>query len=161
MKLTKMAMCVGVALALGACTLPPTLEGSAQDQDTTVAAPEIKTTYAMGEQVELVGALYVAQPLEKVQQRFGADQLCSNVTIYNPTDSILDFSLFDFKVQNPNGEQLNPSLTVEGALQTGSLAYEGRTSGLVCTDDQGPGDYAVILDPLWGWEEPVLWIQTL
>lgn len=65
------------------------------------------------------------------QPESGKEFVVVTVDIANNSDSTLDYSTFEFKMQDSNGVQQNEAITAlsQGKLNSGSLAKGGKVSG--------------------------------
>lgn len=134
---------------------PPAFPGATSDDVVAQA----------GEAVNADGLTVTTTALEEGDGTLG-ETLCTTATYNNGTDAPATFSLFDWKLQDPNGAILMTGIIgSDNALSSGEIAPGGTASGDVCfTAPQGnpAGQYVVLLDPTFSFSsERIAWINTL
>jgi hypothetical protein len=79
---------------------------------------------------------------------FGDPQLIVTVTERNRDDAAKPYNLFDWRIQTPEGQVLDPGIpwNTDASLGSGDLVPGGSVSGDVAFD-VGPGTYYVIWKP--------------
>lgn len=102
---------------------------------------------AMGESVQLSGytATLTSASYGK-QELMDTDLVTVNVKIENRDDSAQAYNTFDWKIQTPNGQVLDPTFVAENSLGSGDLVGGGTVEGNVGFE-VGPGTYYVIYKP--------------
>lgn len=70
------------------------------------------------------------------------------VTIENRDDSAQPYNLFDWRLQTPNGQVIDPGFTTADTLESGDLVGGGSVSGKVVFEvGDTKGDYYIIYKP--------------
>lgn len=88
-----------------------------------------------GETLQARGVTVTAEPLERMTPSYSSPVLCSNVTYENNTADRLDYNQLDWSLQSPSGDIKTTTFSLQDdQLNSGDLAPEGTTSGLVCFD---------------------------
>ena len=118
-----------------------------------------------GAAVDADGLMVITTALTPGDDTLG-ETLCTTATYNNGTDSAAMFTLFDWKLQDPNGAILMTGIVgSDNPLSTGEIAPGGTASGDVCfTAPQGnpSGQYVVLLDPSFSFSsERIAWLNTL
>jgi len=118
-----------------------------------------------GAAVDAEGLVVTTTALTPGDDTFG-ETLCTTATYDNSTDAAAMFTLFDWKLQDPNGAILSTGLIgSDNPLSRGEIAPGGNVSGDVCfTAPQGnpAGQYIVLLDPSFRFTaERIAWLNTL
>lgn len=112
---------------------------------------ERDTAANAGDAVTLDDVTTTTTPLFDATNPIGGSHLCTTVTLNNGGDKSANFSIFDWKLQDPAGASRSSTYTVtENQLSSGEVAPGGSATGDVCFDNpQGspPGQYVVLLDP--------------
>ena len=142
--------------------------GTAQDAAGPPAFPGATAQDVVAEAgaaVDVDGLTVTATTLTAGDDTLG-ETLCTTATYRNGTASAATFTLFDWKLQDPNGAILNTGIVgSDNVLRTGEIAPGGSASGDVCFDapQGGPsGQYVVLLDPSFSFtSERVAWLNTL
>lgn len=116
-----------------------------------------------GDAVNADGLTVTATPLKAGDGTLGKT-LCTTATYNNGTKAAAQFSLIDWKLQDPNGTILNTGFTgSSNMLSTGQIAPGGKAAGDVCfTAPQGspPGQYVVLLDPTFRFtSDRIAWLN--
>src|SRR5699024_8587250 len=79
---------------------------------------------------------------------FGA-RLCSKVSIENNSDTEVQYSTFDWKLQYPSGDIKEPTISSDDTLNHGEIAPGGTAEGNVCFEEAGEdGQYVLISERL-------------
>ena len=117
----------------------------------------------IGEAARLSGYTAEVESIESVQ-RLGTDYFKIHVTVANRDDSSQPVSVFDWRVQTPQGTVIDPSFTLEdGMLEGADLIGGGATEGDVYFEaGDERGTYFVIYKPdpfdaargIWGVSAP-------
>lgn len=94
------------------------------------------------------------------------ETLCTAVSYANGTGSATTFSVFDWKLQDPNGTILDTGFVGSpDALGTGEIVPGGTATGDVCFDaprGDPSGRYVVLLDPSFRLtSRRIAWLNTL
>jgi hypothetical protein len=152
----------------GAATTAPGGPAAAQDPAAPPAFPGAASGDVVaqaGAAVDVDGLTMTVTALTPGDDTLG-DTLCTTVSYANGTSAAASFSLFDWKLQDPNGTILNTGIVgSQNPLSTGEIAPGGNASGDVCFDaPQGSpsGQYVVLLDPSFSFtSERVAWLNTL
>ena len=73
----------------------------------------------------------------------------ADVTVVNTDDRAQPYTLFDWKIQTPNGQVIDPTFTtLDGLLDSGDLVKDGTVSGKVVFEvGQTKGDFFIIYKP--------------
>lgn len=134
---------------------PPAFPGATSDDVVAQA----------GAAVDVDGLTMTATALAPGDDTLG-ETLCTTVTYANGTSSAASFTLFDWKLQDPNGTILTTGIVgSQNPLSTGQIAPGGSATGDVCFDaPQGSpsGQYVVLFDPSFSFtSERVAWLNTL
>lgn len=100
---------------------------------------EEKTEFKVGETATFDDKSITVSNIERnydtgnqfAQPESGKEFVVVTVDIANNSDSTLDYSTFEFKMQDSNGVQQNEAITAlsQGKLNSGSLAKGGKVSG--------------------------------
>jgi hypothetical protein len=94
------------------------------------------------------------------------DTLCTTATYDNGSDAPAAFSSFDWKLQDPNGAILSPTIAgSSNILRSGELAPGGTMTADVCFDaPQGDasGQFVVLLDPSFRFSsDRIAWLNNV
>lgn len=74
--------------------------------------------------------------------------MSAEVTIENRDDKAQPYNTFDWKLQTPNGQVIDPSITSGQTLGSGDLVNGGKTSGTVVFEvGATKGDFFIIYKP--------------
>ena len=88
-----------------------------------------------GETLQARGVTVTAEPLERMTPSYSSPVLCSHVTYQNNSEDRIDYHEWDWSLQSPSGDiQMTTYSGMDDELDSGDLAPEGTTSGLVCFD---------------------------
>lgn len=158
---------ISVANSGGGSTSAPGGNAAAQDPSAPPAFPGATPEDLVaqpGETVESDGLSMGATALVEGDSTLG-ETLCTTVAYGNGGDSAAQFSLIDWKLQDPNGTILNTGFTgSSNTLSSGEIAPGGTASGDVCFDaPQGSpsGQYVVLFDPTFRFSsERIAWLNT-
>jgi len=102
---------------------------------------------ALGDSVELSGYTAWVNSATHTQEEFtSTDLITINVKIENRDDSAQPYNTFDWKIQNANGQVLDPTFLGDNDLGSGDLVGGGTVEGTV-TFEGGPGTYYIIYKP--------------
>lgn len=151
----------------GGSTTAPGGNAAAQNPDAPPAFPGASAEDLIAEAggvVDSEGLSMTATALTEGDSTLG-ETLCTTVT-YNNGGDAAQFSLIDWKLQDPNGTILNTGFTgSSNLLSSGEIAPGGTASGDVCFDaPQGSpsGQYVVLFDPTFRFSsERIAWLNTL
>jgi hypothetical protein len=99
--------------------------------------------------IRLSGFTVTVPKWEKSTEEFGGRKLvCGTVSLLNRDSRAQRYSEFDWRVQSPNGDVKNVTITMQDTLGTGDLISNGTKAGRVCFEDPGvPGQYVAIWKP--------------
>lgn len=102
---------------------------------------------AIGGDVRLSGYTTTVTGATYTKQEFtDTDLVIVDVRIENRDDSAQPYNTFDFKIQTPNGQVLDPSFMADNTIGAGDLVGGGVVEGNVGFE-VGPGTYYVIYKP--------------
>jgi hypothetical protein len=105
----------------------------------------------IGEGVDLVGytvTLKDAAFKQKISDFEDKGYIVSTVTILNRNKGSQPYNVFDFKLQTPNGQVIDPSISSGQSLGSGDLVSGGTASGQVVWEvGTQKGDFYVIYKP--------------
>jgi hypothetical protein len=136
----------------------------AADSGPSFPGKQAKDTAAnAGDSVAIDGVTTTTTPLFDTSQ-FGADYVCTAVTIRNDSNQSKSFNTWDWKLQDPSGMARNSSfIGSDHQLSFGEVAAGGgTTAGDICFDNpQGsPGTFVVLFDPAFNFSsDRVAWIN--
>jgi hypothetical protein len=107
---------------------------------------------ALGQSVRLSGyttTVTSASFQPQVSSFETAGYLVADATIENRDNSAQHYNYFDFKLQTPSGQVIDPTFsTMDGLLQSGDLVEGGRVSGKIVWEvGDAKGDFFVIYKP--------------
>jgi hypothetical protein len=111
-----------------ASTGSPCAQAYPDRQDTDVCADANQTVVVEGMSV-------TASPPILASNDLGTPQLCSTITLKNTFNTTLDYNIWDFKLQTPNGDVATGGMTGWGSdLSSGALIAGGVKTGKICGD---------------------------
>lgn len=101
-----------------------------------------------GETLQARGVTVTAEPLERMTPEYSSPVLCSHVTYQNNSEDRIDYHEWDWSLQSPSGDiQMTTYSGMDDELNSGDLAPEGTTSGLVCFDTTDEsGDHILLFE---------------
>lgn len=103
---------------------------------------------ALGDCVRIAGLTAFVDAAAIVDGDLGGPQLVITVTERNRDDTAKPYNLFDWRIQTPEGQVLDPTIpwSTDQDLGSGDLVPGGSVTGDVAFD-VGPGTYFVIWKP--------------
>lgn len=102
---------------------------------------------AVGESVRLSGYTTTLTGATYTQEEFTqTDLVIVDVRIENRDETAQPYNTFDFRIQTPNGQVLDPSFIADNSIGSGDLVGGGVVEGNVGFE-VGPGTYYVIYKP--------------
>lgn len=145
------------ALSVGANKVADELEAGVEaetapvDPDRPDAQDEDQVAQ-MGGSVQLSGytaTVTAAVFQQSISQFESSGYIVADVTVVNRDEKAQPYNLFDWKIQTPNGQVLDPEFTsLEDALGSGDLVKGGTATGKVVFEVGGvKGDFFVIYKP--------------
>lgn len=145
---------LGLAVALSRQPTPPT-----STSPPVVAQVEPSTTALLGQPLNYDGAQIMASPLKEGEAFGSSPRVCTTVEYSNTGEDVLRLSQFEWKLQTPQGTQINPSLTgSDDQLPYGDIIPGGNARGDICFEyEVGPTGFVVIYDPFGS--DPLSWTQ--
>lgn len=107
---------------------------------------------AIGESVKLSGyttAVTAASFRGEISEFEDEGYLVADVSISNRDDKAQPYNYFDFKLQTPTGQVLDPTFaTIDGLLQSGDLIKGGSVAGKIVWEvGAAKGDFFIIYKP--------------
>lgn len=146
-------------LAFGACTT--TTGGTPEPAPSgVVPAPEPEAIVAVGDIVLIDGVSISAAPMitRRVER---VNQLCTDVSFNNRTDSGIDYSSEEWYLNGPHGTSY-PNLEIgTGLLARGFLAPHATVAGFICFEDpEQSGEYEIVFDSFVLGHSPVTWYEV-
>lgn len=106
---------------------------------------------AIGQNVRLSGytATVMAAKFQPTISQFEEDgYLVADVTVANRDDRAQPYNVFDWKLQTPNGQVIDPTITSQEQLGSGDLVKGGSVSGKVVWEiGAGKGEFIIIYKP--------------
>lgn len=134
------------------------VEGAAQEVATpdTVASGRADSQkedqeVAIGQSAKLSGYTATVQKAgfqQSLSEFEDNGYLVADVTIANRDDKSQPYNVFDWKLQTPNGQVIDPTITSTDQLGSGDLVKGGSVSGKVIFEIAGgKGDFYVIYKP--------------
>lgn len=146
-----------VAMTAGevAKELESEMESATENQAVDPANPDAQKedqNVAIGDSVELSGyttSVNAADFRGEISEFEKDGYLIAEVTIRNRDDKAQPFNYFDFKLQTPAGQVIDPTFaSADGLLQAGDLIQGGTVSGKIVWEvGAAKGDYFVIYKP--------------
>lgn len=133
-----------------AAAAPAEEEAPAQDPGLTFSGAQKSDVIGVGGDALTLGKITVTTtPLVDGDAVLGAT-LCTNATVQNTSDKVIDFNIFDWKMQAPSGTISNTGFSGSAnLLSTGQVAPGGSATGDVCFDSSAEaGQYVVIYEPV-------------
>jgi hypothetical protein len=121
-----------------------------------------QTRFEAGQTADIDGLVITAGRLQRSGSALGS-LVCSNVQYENRSGKTRSYSsLSDWKLQNPNGVVVTPTLLGE-TLGSGELVPGGHVTGKTCFEDPRlAGEYVIINDELFSFSnDRVEWRTTL
>jgi hypothetical protein len=102
----------------------------------------------LGQPVELSGYTATLKAAAVESQQFGEDEIVIDVEISNRDDRAQPYSPFDWKLQTPEGQVVDATISLDdNALDSGDLVQGGKVAGRVAFDQNASGTYYVIYKP--------------
>jgi len=145
----------GVLVSMAADEVVEDLESATENKAVDPSNPDTERedqNVAIGDTVELSGYTTAVKSanFQGAISEFEEDgYLVADVAIANRDDEAQPFNYFDFKLQTPGGQVIDPTFaSTDGLLQSGDLIKGGSVTGKVIWEvGAAKGDYFVIYKP--------------
>lgn len=138
-------------------------DAAKDDQVHPVAPPVVKqgTSALLGQPLTNDGVQVLASPLFEGKDSFGDPRVCSTVEYQNKGSDSTRLSMFDWKLQTPDGVAINPTIGgTDNDLPYGDIIPGGRASGDICFDEAFAEEGFVLIYEPSLWSDGLTWSQS-